>query len=134
MQVHFPGPFAPNRTASGYTYPVTFEGHDPHNIAAAAHINMFNPTALSTVQNNAGNVPSTITSSAPTTLNGQLTCSHVGCTQTFSRSGDLDRHSKSHQAGPKDLDCPVRDCHRKGVDGFMRKDKLMDHLKAKHKW
>ena len=131
MQFHFPVPFT---TVSRYTNGATFASYNGHNIAAAAHTGMLNPTALSTAHNNAGNLPAIVTGGASTTLNGRLACSHVGCSQTFSRPGDLDRHLKSHQAGPKDLDCPVRDCRRKGVDGFMRKDKLMDHLKAKHKW
>ena len=134
MQAHFPVPFASYKTASPYTSGATSTGYDPHNIAAAADTVMLSPTALSTAHNNAGNLPAIITGGASTTLNGRVACSHVSCSQTFSRPGDLDRHLKSHQAGPKDLDCPVRDCRRKGVDGFMRKDKLMDHLKAKHKW
>ena len=72
-------------------------------------------------------------SAAVTEAGGRFGCPRPGCNKTFGRAGDLERHTKKHQDGPKEHDCPIRDCPRQGTHGFTRKDKLNDHLKAKHK-
>lgn len=59
-------------------------------------------------------------------------CEADGCNKKFVRKGDLDRHSKTHQTGPKAYDCIVEQCRRKGYKGFWRLDKLKDHMDCKH--
>lgn len=86
---------------------------------------------------NAGPIIAPTITAAPAArpvTNGRLPCTHIGCTQSFQHQHDLTRHMKGHKTGAKDFNCPFRDCPRQGVNGFTRKDKLMDHLKGKHKW
>ena len=64
---------------------------------------------------------------------GYYHCPHLGCDVSARRMPDLERHMKKHDSGPKPFSCPMRDCDRHGDRGFARKDKLNDHLKAKHK-
>ena len=53
----------------------------------------------------------------------------VLCNQSFSRPSDLERHMKKHQPGAKqDHGCHVIGCHFSSY----RKDKLADHIKARH--
>lgn len=53
------------------------------------------------------------------------------CGALASRMADMERHMKKHQPESKGFDCLV--CDRHGEHGFARKDKLKDHLRAKHK-
>lgn len=62
----------------------------------------------------------------------RLTCDHPGCGKGFGRQGDLVRHARDHQDGPKEYDCPALNCPRKGAGGFNRFDKLKSHISAKH--
>ncbi|KAL8783264.1 MAG: hypothetical protein Q9195_009442 [Heterodermia aff. obscurata] len=59
-------------------------------------------------------------------------CQHPGCNTTVSRYSDLNRHMRTHQAGVRGFDCPDNGCNRKGVKGFARKDKMLDHYHAVH--
>ena len=59
-------------------------------------------------------------------------CQHPGCNKTAGRHSDLNRHTRTHQAGVKGFDCPDPWCNRKGVKGFPRKDKMLDHYHAVH--
>ena len=45
---------------------------------------------------------------------------------------NLRRHMKKHLPRVGYYDCPVRGCDRGGERAFPRKDKLNDHMKAKH--
>ncbi|KAI4179836.1 MAG: hypothetical protein L6R41_007609 [Letrouitia leprolyta] len=65
-------------------------------------------------------------------ISAGFTCKAEDCNKAFIRKGDLARHSKSHQTGPKTYDCFVEQCRRKGYKGFWRLDKLKDHLDCKH--
>ena len=62
----------------------------------------------------------------------RYSCSHLGCTTSVARHSDLTRHMRTHQAGPKPFDCLDPGCNRKGVNGFGRRDKMMDHYNAVH--
>ena len=78
----------------------------------------------------------TLTSPAPaqhtaTGSVGPTICTHPTCGKTFTRTADLLRHAKKHLEGPKQFECPAEGCERKGDNGFDRKDKLMDHMKAR---
>jgi hypothetical protein len=53
------------------------------------------------------------------------------CHASFSRKGDLDRHSRKHANGPRYY-CRQPHC-RFGTKGFDRRDKLMDHMRRGHK-
>jgi hypothetical protein len=59
-------------------------------------------------------------------------CDVPGCKSgLFKRRGDLTRHKHSHS--PQQLrDCLVPNCDRSGTKGFVRKDKLTDHMLAGH--
>jgi hypothetical protein len=46
-----------------------------------------------------------------------------GCTKSFSRRGDRDRHARSHDSNARRFPCPAPHCSRE----FTRKDKLLDH-------
>ncbi|KAG7005871.1 hypothetical protein G7Y79_00017g042530 [Physcia stellaris] len=115
----------------GMTHPPV-TGYGFHNATPYQHIGSdysYGPPPATSFQ------PAAVASSSATAIaNGRLFCPHLGCTATFGRQCELNRHARNHQVGPKDLDCPVRDCRRKGANGFPRKDKLRDHLKRKHKW
>ena len=50
-------------------------------------------------------------------------CSH--CMLSFTRAGDLRRHSLTHNPDAPRLACNAAGCHRQ----FKRKDKLVDHMK-----
>ncbi|KAL9116570.1 MAG: hypothetical protein Q9187_006904 [Circinaria calcarea] len=63
--------------------------------------------------------------------NGRFTCTHTGCTTTFTRIRDRDRHMGKHSS--RQHDCPINDCNRKGDKAFYRLDKLHDHQRQKHK-
>jgi hypothetical protein len=59
---------------------------------------------------------------------GPFTCDVDGCTsKPFKRCGDLRRHSKKHDSQQR-YDCPALDCDRTGRRGFIRRDKLVDHM------
>ena len=62
-------------------------------------------------------------------------CRDRGCNMGFNHSGDVKRHERTHYATGKVkiLECPDLGCNRKGEWGFMRRDKLVDHIRAKHK-
>ncbi len=50
------------------------------------------------------------------------------CLQTFGRQSDLERHAKTHQAGPKDFQCQVAGCKYSSN----RKDKFGEHVRRRH--
>ena len=54
------------------------------------------------------------------------------CAKTFVRTSDLERHAKSHKSNMPEFECPAPGCPRKGVKGYWRKDKMMDHYRCKH--
>jgi hypothetical protein len=62
-------------------------------------------------------------------------CDHPGCLKTFSRPQDIPRHKSSvHNLSDTRYPCPLvgdHDCSRE--DGFPRKDKLVAHLRQRHK-
>ncbi|EXJ73332.1 uncharacterized protein A1O5_03092 [Cladophialophora psammophila CBS 110553] len=49
----------------------------------------------------------------------------------FSRKADVTRHYKSRH-DIKYIDCPKRNCERKGSQGFTRRDHLTEHLRGFH--
>jgi hypothetical protein len=61
----------------------------------------------------------------------RLTCPHVGCGVSTTRQTDLRRHMRKH--GRPQHDCPVAGCDRKGMKGFFRSDKLVEHQRKKHR-
>ncbi|KAL8857791.1 MAG: hypothetical protein Q9178_005691 [Gyalolechia marmorata] len=64
--------------------------------------------------------------------NADFPCSVPDCDKAFGRKGDLQRHLKSHQSGPRSYNCVADGCPRRGMKGFWRRDKLKDHLDRKH--
>lgn len=66
-------------------------------------------------------------------VSGKFRCRHKGCSKSFTRAADLERHAKVHQDGPREFGCPAPGCERKGKRGFTRKDKLVDHWGCKHR-
>ncbi|KAI9780990.1 MAG: hypothetical protein M1839_006429 [Geoglossum umbratile] len=64
----------------------------------------------------------------------QYACDHPGCSGTLGRPQDISRHKSSVHSMGRRYPCPLvgdHGCSRE--DGFPRKDKLMDHLRQKHK-
>jgi predicted nucleic acid-binding Zn ribbon protein len=59
-------------------------------------------------------------------------CEVQGCRAgPYKRRGDLNRHSCTHVL-QRVYDCPAVDCSRTGHRGFDRRDKLLDHILARH--
>ena len=63
----------------------------------------------------------------------RLTCGHKGCTKSFIRQGDLNRHSRKHQPEAANHHCPQAGCKYYEDKGFYRNDKLLSHCKTVHK-
>ena len=63
---------------------------------------------------------------------GHFRCTYEGCTVSFDHWRELLRHARKHCIHATRFDCEVQDCERKGATGFVRKDKLDDHLRQKH--
>ncbi|EED14584.1 C2H2 finger domain protein, putative [Talaromyces stipitatus ATCC 10500] len=53
------------------------------------------------------------------------------CGRFFTRGADVKRHETSVHS-PRPMDCPVKNCVRKGSIGFPRRDHLMEHLRTFH--
>ncbi|MCJ1462631.1 hypothetical protein MMC07_001233 [Pseudocyphellaria aurata] len=62
----------------------------------------------------------------------RFACSHEGCSSRFLRKGDLNRHLKNHEDGPRSFDCFTDGCKRTGNNGFTRFDKLKEHVARRH--
>ena len=61
-------------------------------------------------------------------------CWDLHCDKSFQRRADYFRHINTHNTGEdKAYECPEIGCPRKGSWGFMRRDKLVDHIRGKHK-
>ena len=56
-----------------------------------------------------------------------IPCEWPGCAATFSRKADVNRHMYSTHGRIEYIDCPVKNCARKGENGFARKDHLLKH-------
>lgn len=65
---------------------------------------------------------------------GRHHCWYANCPKSYSRYGDLTRHIKTTHEAPFSFQCHFDRCPR-GINGqgFARKDKLVNHLKSKHK-
>ena len=63
-----------------------------------------------------------------------FTCKHEHCIYTTKRSSDIKRHyAAKHCKNAKKFPCTVIGCKFSGDNGFSRKDKMRDHLKAGHR-
>ena len=66
------------------------------------------------------------------TRNGpRFFCDYSGCFKSYSRHSDMRRHALSHNTAAPLFFCRYAGC-RRGMRGFVRKDKLMAHIKAVH--
>ena len=61
------------------------------------------------------------------------TCPRPDCKRLFHREADFKRHLPVHDQSQRDFPCPADGCERGGSNGFPRKDKLRDHMRAKHR-
>jgi hypothetical protein len=80
-------------------------------------------------QDLANNVAIMLESAAPAEL---ISCVYNGCTKTFTRTADLDRHvlNVHNRIGHN---CQVPDCSNNKGKGYCRADKLKEHMWKKHK-
>lgn len=64
----------------------------------------------------------------------RVTSGETTCDKSFARKADLQRHQSCvHDKDQMErLDCTFRKCTRKGVNGFLRKDHLTEHLRHFH--
>ena len=60
-------------------------------------------------------------------------CARPDCTRIFHRWADSRRHLLVHDQNQPGFPCPIEGCDRGGSNGFPRKDKLRDHMRAKHR-
>ncbi|KAL8991824.1 MAG: hypothetical protein Q9169_007619 [Polycauliona sp. 2 TL-2023] len=100
------------------------------------------PISINTTLMKADHPPETIfehwlNGKRPTTTIGSTKfaphkCGVKDCEKSFVRKGDLVRHLKSHNSGPRTHSCLADSCRRKGIKGFWRLDKLKDHMERKH--
>ena len=67
--------------------------------------------------------------------NKKYPCRDRGCKEGFNRICDRMRHEQTHffTGEAKHFECPELGCNRKGEWGFMRRDKIVDHMRQKHK-
>ncbi|KIW28262.1 uncharacterized protein PV07_07941 [Cladophialophora immunda] len=77
-------------------------------------------------------------SSGKSIADNQSYCPHKDCMgedgrpkKFFSRKADVTRHYKSRH-DIKYIDCPKRNCERKGSQGFTRRDHMTEHLRGFH--
>ncbi|CAG8958922.1 hypothetical protein HYFRA_00012919 [Hymenoscyphus fraxineus] len=61
----------------------------------------------------------------------RLPCDHPGCTQTFPRPYELDRHRQNFHQRHSIWLCPVYDC-RRAANPLPRTDKLWEHYRKEH--
>ncbi|TGO09508.1 hypothetical protein BTUL_0163g00180 [Botrytis tulipae] len=57
----------------------------------------------------------------------RFACNFIGCSKTFRRQSDCNRHMKKHEA--PEYSCPEPGCGRE----FYRRDKVMDHARRVHR-
>lgn len=60
---------------------------------------------------------------------GRYYCTYNGCTKSFSRPTDRERHSKKHYPEERVFVCPEIPCTMR----FYRRDKLVDHSRRMHR-
>ncbi|KAK0729471.1 hypothetical protein B0H67DRAFT_558890 [Lasiosphaeris hirsuta] len=87
--------------------------------------NIGGPSGLRPIVPALGPVP--VPLPAPPVAGPRHVCPIPGCTRSYKRRADLDRHMRKHDANAPRYPCPSPDCSRKGGNGFVRKDKLMEH-------
>jgi predicted RNA-binding Zn-ribbon protein involved in translation (DUF1610 family) len=49
------------------------------------------------------------------------------CGKSYTRRGDRDRHARTHNPNARRYSCLHQGCNRAGLNGFLRKDKFMEH-------
>ena len=91
----------------------------------------FKNTVQDSVSNTDGAPASNVNPGNTTaTDNGRTPCPI--CPVTVKRKYDLRRHMLKHQDGARKFHCPMTGCKYQGTRGFGRKDKLVDHIRARH--
>ncbi|KAH0553090.1 hypothetical protein GP486_006720 [Trichoglossum hirsutum] len=80
------------------------------------------------------NYPQTIfvSSKDNTTGSSKVQYHCLMCGATSIRKAGLERHYSTRHFPIPEFDCPKLRCQRKGVDGFTRKDHLIEHLRRYH--
>jgi hypothetical protein len=62
---------------------------------------------------------------------GQFQCGFDGCTRSYKRQFELNRHQQIHSS-IRSHGCRFMACNRSGRNGFTRKDHLRQHLRQVH--
>ncbi|KAI9764909.1 MAG: hypothetical protein M1840_007934 [Geoglossum simile] len=124
---------SPNESApaDAPTTPAKDTGGAPGEGTAGSGFTVQSPTRTRSA---GGSVPGGDTE-GPRDNKTRFPCDYPGCLATFSRPQDIPRHKSSiHKLPGPRYPCPLvgdHDCSRE--DGFPRKDKLVAHLRQRHK-
>ncbi len=87
----------------------------------------FEAPALNDTAPTTGGTSSAQMATAPITSSSRSVYQCQYCVKSYSRVGDLRRHSRSHNPNATKFSCPQAGCGRQ----FLRKDKLRDHRARK---
>ncbi|PMD42023.1 hypothetical protein L207DRAFT_305370 [Hyaloscypha variabilis F] len=69
----------------------------------------------------------------PTLLTSRpFICDVTGCSNSYQRIHELRRHKRTH-LGVKPYSCRYSQCGKSGLNGFVRKDHLRQHLRQVHR-
>ena len=72
------------------------------------------------------------TSTPPNARNNMNRVTCTLCNKVYARTADLNRHFRTHDPNAKKHGCPAPGCKYAGNNGFPRRDKLRDHVRARH--
>ena len=62
----------------------------------------------------------------------KISCTDPTCSKSFTRRTDMVRHARKHNFSAQKFPCTAAGCQYVGNQGFLRKDKLRDHVRSVH--
>jgi hypothetical protein len=129
----------------GFTVPSPFDASNPY-LETICHDELFrgsfivpnlsdafNPNDLSQAYQDTQTLPTPTPVQAP---RARFICSYQGCSKSFKRAADLNRHRSSYHKidrhGNPGYLCPVVGCRKSYGAGYSREDKVKEHLWKQH--